>query len=630
MTRRAPNLPAGMPIQLRRAVQKFNSALADSASPTFAGVTLTGLTASRLVQTNAGKALASVADLSAWIAGTANRVTVANDGDGTITLSGPQDLHTGANPTFAGFNVVGDGKQAVFNWTAPTSYGEFAFKEGSDWIGFFGAYGTAYGPPDSGQLIFTSRVDGTGGFRFKTRTGGVYQVRAILDNAGNLNLPILTASRLLASDGSKNLASSNLVSWVAGTANEVEVSDDGDGTITLGLVDPVIVSKGGTGAATLTDHGLLVGSGTDAVTPLAAATNGQIPIGSAGADPVLAEITGTANQVTVTNGAGTITLSLPQNIHTGASPTFAGLTLSTPTISTTGPVTVLSAPTTTSVPTILGYDCGTGTHNILIGYQAGKNLTGADPSGTRQILIGYHAGYGSGAGNSGNYDVAIGYLALENNTSGAESLALGAQALRSQTSGANNVGIGGQAGRYNATGSSNVSIGQRAGLGVAGNSYSYNTFIGTSAGQRITTGSYNVFIGNTAGWRQTTISGLFVVDVYDRSTSAGESTGSILYGLMSGTLANQTLRCNGKFGVNVAPLEEVHANDTVRADIAFNLNGTDGVTQAASAGKVSDVTALAGGIATAQTQVTPIADGGHALAGITTITTVNGRITAMS
>jgi hypothetical protein len=42
-------------------------------------------------------------------------------------------------------------------------------------------------------------------------------------------------------------------------------------------------------------------------------------------------ITGTANQVVVTNGdgvAGNPTLATPQNIHTGASPTFAGATLS--------------------------------------------------------------------------------------------------------------------------------------------------------------------------------------------------------------------------------------------------------------------------------------------------------------
>jgi len=63
-----------------------------------------------------------------------------------------------------------------------------------------------------------------------------------------------------------------------------------------------------------------------AVTALGAATNGQIPIGSTGNDPVLAAITGTANQITVTNAAGSITLSLPQNIHSAATPTFAGAT----------------------------------------------------------------------------------------------------------------------------------------------------------------------------------------------------------------------------------------------------------------------------------------------------------------
>lgn len=71
------------------------------ASPTWVGATFSGLTASRLLATDGAQALASVAALSAWIAGTANRVTVADDGDGTITLSGPQDIHTGASPQFA-------------------------------------------------------------------------------------------------------------------------------------------------------------------------------------------------------------------------------------------------------------------------------------------------------------------------------------------------------------------------------------------------------------------------------------------------------------------------------------------------------------------------------------------------
>jgi hypothetical protein len=134
----------------------------------------------------------------------------------------------------------------------------------------------------------------------------------------------LTASRLVATDADKDLTSvANLATWISGTANEIDITDDGDGTITIGIVDPLIVGKGGTGAATLTDGGILLGSGTGAITALGVATNGQIPIGDGATDPVLATITGTANQVTVTNGAGTITLSLPQDIHTAATPQFA-------------------------------------------------------------------------------------------------------------------------------------------------------------------------------------------------------------------------------------------------------------------------------------------------------------------
>lgn len=70
---------------------------------------------------------------------------------------------------------------------------------------------------------------------------------------------------------------------------------------------PLSVSNGGTGANTLTDHGILLGSGTGAVTPTAAPTDGQLLIGSTGADPVLATLTAGTN-ITITNGAGSITI----------------------------------------------------------------------------------------------------------------------------------------------------------------------------------------------------------------------------------------------------------------------------------------------------------------------------------
>jgi len=72
--------------------------------------------------------------------------------------------------------------------------------------------------------------------------------------------------------------------------------------------DPIQVALGGTGLATLTAHSLQVGNGTGTVTQLGVATNGQLPIGSTGADPVLAAITAGTN-ISVTNGAGSITIA---------------------------------------------------------------------------------------------------------------------------------------------------------------------------------------------------------------------------------------------------------------------------------------------------------------------------------
>ena len=81
----------------------FNSVTVDTLSTSAINATsvnVSGLTASRLIATNADKDLVSVANLASWVAGTTNQVSIANDGDGTITLSTPQDIHTAALPQF--------------------------------------------------------------------------------------------------------------------------------------------------------------------------------------------------------------------------------------------------------------------------------------------------------------------------------------------------------------------------------------------------------------------------------------------------------------------------------------------------------------------------------------------------
>ena len=56
-----------------------------------------------------------------------------------------------------------------------------------------------------------------------------------------------------------------------------------------------------------TAHSIQIGNAGGSLTSLGVATNGQLPIGSTGADPVLATLTA-GTGITITNGAGTITI----------------------------------------------------------------------------------------------------------------------------------------------------------------------------------------------------------------------------------------------------------------------------------------------------------------------------------
>lgn len=59
----------------------------------------------------------------------------------------------------------------------------------------------------------------------------------------------------------------------------------------------------------VTQHSLLIGgANTHTINSLGVATNGQLPIGSTGADPVLATLTA-GTGVTISNGAGSITIN---------------------------------------------------------------------------------------------------------------------------------------------------------------------------------------------------------------------------------------------------------------------------------------------------------------------------------
>jgi hypothetical protein len=72
----------------------------------------------------------------------------------------------------------------------------------------------------------------------------------------------------------------------------------------------VVVAGGGTGLNTITDHSVMIGSGTAAVTPITVGTDGQVLIGATAADPAFATLTSTGGTVTFSVGANTLNLEV--------------------------------------------------------------------------------------------------------------------------------------------------------------------------------------------------------------------------------------------------------------------------------------------------------------------------------
>ena len=94
--------------------------------------------------------------------------------------------------------------------------------------------------------------------------------------------------------------------------------------------------------------------------------------------------------------------------------------------------------------------------------------------------------------NGGEYDIAIGFGALQTNTGhGSDNIGIGSSALQNN-SGYHNIAIG-QNTLQNNSGSFNITIGQLAGASTT--SGGNNTYVGASSGQYTTTGALNTAMG---------------------------------------------------------------------------------------------------------------------------------------
>ena len=572
--------------QVRKNFQKLSSIkLGDRAAPTFAELTLTGLTASRLISTDSSKKLTSVSDLTSWIAGTSNQIAVANDADGTITLSTPQDIHTGATPEFTGatltdlltINQSGDG--------TGTNY------EGIKIHGF---------DDHSGEYAFLHVTSGGYSKLFASAGLLISATDEVLIDGGNGNVYVAPSFYVRTTEHVELFgvtAAANIRCWpesTAGQTKEFEIYGYKSGDSLRKLEIGVGVDANDTASFDGVSNYLFDG------TVKATILNATDEDNALQIDGTTVFRTGTSTNYNIFSGSG-------------------------------------------------AFNNDDGILNVGMGFQVGYNndTTGGngDPKGEQNIYIGYQSGYGNttntkntgwnnvGLGRlalfhntSGNRLMAIGDLVLYSNTTGRGGVGVGAQclysnvdgdssvgigtsALFSNVSGDNDVGIGGlaffnligtlntgiggnvgysstsadrnyfggyAAGYFNQTGDDNVIIGAYAAFGVSGNSFSDNVFIGADSGRLITIGSRDVFLGYKAGYNQTIGSDLLIIDNQDRGSAAAEITNCLIYGIFHATPASQSLRINGEIlGSDGAKIGDGGTTDytEIEADGTIKFNG---------------------------------------------------------
>ncbi len=186
-------------------------------------------------------------------------------------MSGKNPLGNGREPqSYEGINVVVPvgGWQLIKSARSPTT-SDKKYPVGSIWIN----------TTTNAAYILTSAPGNWS--LFGSSSGGA--INSITGDTGGAELPVAGNFTL------------------AGTANQIAVTGSA-GTETFSLIGPYT-------PATFTAHGVLLGEGTSSIVATAAGTNGQVLIGSTGANPAFGTIT-TSTGVAFTTGAASLAIDV--------------------------------------------------------------------------------------------------------------------------------------------------------------------------------------------------------------------------------------------------------------------------------------------------------------------------------
>jgi hypothetical protein len=395
------------------------------------------------------------------------KMTTATTGTGTITLGSA----VAGYQTFAAAGV------------ANTNVVRYAIEDGSNWeigTGTYSTTGTTLSrtPTESSSAGAAITLSGTATVFV---TAAAADLQELVTFAETFALPTVDGAngQVLTTNGT-------------GTLTFTTVSGGGSLTGQTDSASPFETSLGsGAGAVNTGIQNTFIGfeAGNDNTSG-----EGNTAIGYQSADAIT---TGSYNTAVGLSSLGGAVTGF-RNVAVGA---FAGASL-------TGSDNIAVGP--------LAYDAATlGSQNVAIGCDA-MGVTTSNVSGNvavgyktlEDVTSDYNVAVGWSAGlniTSGTENVAIGYQVLDANTTGLRNVGIGSNALGALTTGSNNVALGNGALDAATTGGTNVAIGQNAmGAGVATAASGNNVAIGVTAGNAITSGTNNTAVGNTAGSTLTT------------------------------------------------------------------------------------------------------------------------------
>ena len=278
---------------------------------------------------------------------------------------------------------------------------------------------------------------------FPADTGGATASSNLLRIIGGANVTTSGSGNTITISAENGAAGASTFITDSGNATEtggnISILGDGTNIITSATgvgTHEVTVTFGG-----ITQHSLAVGTSTTNVASLGVATNGQLPIGSTGADPVLATIT-EGSGITVTNGAGSITIAASGS---GGSSTLTAYTVSD------SPGT-WTAQASTNMVAVIGWGGGGG------GGSGAQNTSGAAGGGTGAAPTSCFyftcpkAFFGSGSTPSANFVVGAGGAggaaqtssSTQGNNGTAGTVSTFGNIVPPPISSGNNYGLGGQ------------------------------------------------------------------------------------------------------------------------------------------------------------------------------------------